>query len=152
MADASPGVRVGSTWVRCRDGALYRDPQLVFDGGFVAFPRGEPELALWMRDAEGKPSPIPLVEYDIAGILEQLFHGDGVLDLKTIAETQERQYPGSDPPVLFPALVIPFRMLGRIPQPQIHHGTARYNRQCYGGQILELPASPRDAYRLGLGE
>jgi len=135
---------IAGTWVRCRDGGLYLNPLLVFPEGFVCFPAGQPELVLWAVDMAGQP----LTErFEFGTVLRWLFGDDAAIQ-PVEARSEQRVFPGSEPYVFRPALVAPFELKGRIPQPQMHDGVARYPRQCGGLPVLELPAQPRDAYRL----
>lgn len=112
------------TWIRARDGLLYRDPLLVFDAGFVCFADDEPaELILWLReDAKSWTRP------EAKAVLMRAFSGYSVRDrsLSINIKRERRWIPGSDPPKFAPASSFWFDIDGRIPVPVIHRGMEKY--------------------------
>lgn len=134
-----------STYVRARNGALYRNPLFLFDEGFVCFDHEEPpELVLWKPKQTDPITP--------ADALEIVF-GERVQDeppewaLIRGAVESERVVPFTNPPIFLPAIAYFFTLFARIPTPTDHAGVERYASRIRG-RVLDWPARASDARRL----
>lgn len=148
---------IGSHYVRARDGALYKNPVLVFPEGFICFDETErPELVLWIKpgelsqeDANGYAATAVEVLRRVFGEYSHLPGGYGV-DLMTLspeAGIGDRVIPNTEPFQFAPAMSLFFEVSHRIPRPTMHDGTERYARQA-DGTVYDWPADPLDVHRL----
>lgn len=139
------------TYVRARNGALYRNPVLVFEAGFVCFDDSEPpELVIWLERLED----VSFGLLEARAVLERVFgirDGDKLLqidvDLESIrgGSRAQRVVPGSDPWLFRPAKSFFFELAGRIPTPLLHEGTERYARRLGQAHVIDPPARAFDA-------
>lgn len=133
-------------YVRCRDGALYLNPILVFPEGFVCFDDTElPELVVWL-DSSNLEAPPPV---DVCELLRRLFGSYPDLEtacgahVDSIKYHQRAERPVPESEEFKPAIAYFFKVHARIPQPQVHEGTERYASRV-AGAVLDWPASPYD--------
>lgn len=129
-----------STWVRARDGALYHGPVLVHprDHGFVHFTDIGCEVVVWLSETSGCVGP-KLVLHDLLG--------DDGWHLLQFHETALRAPPGAeDPNASHLAVCWLFSLRRRIPRPTYSSGQARFATRLRGQRIVDLPATPHDAY------
>lgn len=140
-----------STYVRARNGALYRNPVLVFEAGFVCFDEEEPpELVVWLERLEDTSFGFA----EARALLERvfgIFDGDKLLqidaDLETIrgGSRAQRVVPGSEPWLFRPAKSFFFELSGRIPVPLLHEGEERHARRLGQAHVIDPPAKSSDA-------
>lgn len=133
-----------SIFVRARDGALYRDPCIVFQDGFIAFDElGAPELVLWLQ--EGLLAP--------RAYLTSLLGQDA---FEAVGEPRDewRAQPTGKQDEFIPARlarVWKFILVRRLPRPTLYAGVERYargSRQEPVRIVVELPGHPFDAYEI----
>jgi len=130
-------------YVRCRDGALYRDPVLVFSEGFVCFPGLKPELVIWRSKTD------PGLQVSVDRCLDRVF-GPMCAKAPNLVEMgalnfNRRVVPGSKPWVYRDALTVPFSIFARIPRPLFHGGTERHAGRIRGPhELLSWPALRND--------
>jgi len=138
MSDAVP------VYVRCCDGALYKDPLLVLPEGFAHFvgvDHGLAEIVEWITDASAPPA---YPEALAARLLGRCFF------LKDHREA-ERVVPYTKPFEYRPARIFAAKLVERIPRPTSHSGLQRYAGRCEpGARVFELPKSPNDSKRIQL--
>ena len=126
------------TWVRARDGALYKNPMLEFKGGFICFDDSEPpEIVLW------KPAR------DVRAVLRDVLGPEGWYVMSR-GRSSERVVPRTKPWEFKAATAFFFHLGRRIPRPTQHEGTARYSNRIGECCIFDPPSHPRDAYELNL--
>lgn len=137
-----------STWVRCRDGALYRNPRLVFPEGFVCFDEKDPpELVVWY---DSDTSAAPLME---DAILRRVFR-IGVSKYSADPNTLRRKrvsmrvVPDTDPWRFAPAVSFFFDVTGRIPRPTLHDGTERHASRLKGARVIDFEPHPLDVLQI----
>lgn len=124
-------------YVRCRDGALYKNPLLIFKEGFATFvdDNGSPrlDLVLWVTDP-------PVRQLAVA---ERIF---GQVFFLRDNRVVERGVPFSKPVEYRQAEVVSLTLVRRIPRPKHHEGTERFvGRIPKGSLLVELVHSPMDA-------
>lgn len=137
---------LSSTYVRARDGALYKNPVLVFEEGFVCFSdREDPELVIWLSGDDLRP------HCDPSELLSRRLGRAAAPNSVVCRSRSQRVVPDTDPWEWRPAIGYFFRVVARIPRPQIHSGTERYPRRC-PGRVLDWPQSPFDAAELEIPE
>jgi len=136
-------------YVRCRDGAFYKNPVLIFPEGFVVFDaQRQTEAVFWLESTKDL-----WPKRTVSEILYHVFDGNGVQLLGFDEEVRrvERVVPLSNPMQFRPALCVWISVLLRIPRPQKHDGIERYASRCpKGSVILDLPAGPNDAKTIEL--
>ena len=141
---------LASTYARCRDGALYKNPILVFPEGFICFDDLEPpELVLWMPKGSAK---VPPIEYAIE-TLERVLGGMG-FDRETVRRNKlcQRVRPGTNPEVFTDAHSYLFTIAGRIPRPIFHDGTERHASRVRKCCVYDWPATALDASHIEIPE
>lgn len=124
-------------YVRCRDGALYKNPLVVFREGFLTFVDDESfaraDLVVWVA------KPVVIRKELVA----RLF---GATQFLMNDRRCERVVPFSKPHEYRAADVVSVVLTRRIPRPKHHEGTERYMGRLQKGSLLvELLADPRDA-------
>ena len=139
-----------STYARCRNGTLYKNPILVFPEGFLCFDDTDPpELVLWMPKGSAK---VPAIEY-AQGVLERVL-GRAGFDPSSLSrhDLAERVIPGSDPWVFAASHSYFLKLTRRIPRPMVHDGTERHASRLRGCAIFEWDASAEDATSIEIPE
>jgi len=137
---------LSSTYVRARDGALYKNPVLVFEEGFVCFSDHEdPELVVWRTGAK-----FALLEA-AQELLSRRLGRSAAPSSVVLHSRSQRVVPDTEPWEWRPAISYFFQVVARIPRPQIHGGTARYPRRC-PGLVLDWPQSPYDVAEIEIPE
>ena len=134
-----------STYVRARNGALYKNPIFAFDEGFVCFDDEEPpELVLW-KPKEGDPiTPAAALELVLGARVDgeppewRLVRG---------ARESQRVVPFTSPPQFLPAIAYFFELFARVPTPTFHEGEERYASRIRG-HVLDFSARASDPNRL----
>lgn len=146
-----------STHVRARDGALYKNPVLVFPEGFVCFDDQEPpELVLWIDEASADARKVPDGLNPVA-VLERVFGVSSGAQLDAVPESLRhhsfslRIMPKTEPPDFRPAVSYFFELAGRIPRPTLHEGTARHASRV-DGRVTDAPAGAYDVHQLEIPE
>lgn len=138
-------------WVRARDGALYKDPMIVFPEGFVRFnEEGSALLTVWLEKVP-KPGE-PLDEKELHhSILPRAFGSTcpdvayGVREYIFLA-VGKTKIPQTDPEQEAPSATYRLNLSKRIPRPEVHGGTARYPSRVGPGTVRDFPPSGLDAY------
>lgn len=137
-----------SIYVRCRDGALYKNPLLIFEEGFVLFEASKAtEAVLWLESTDAM-----WPRKDIIGVLSHVFGENGfALDIGQTFRRVERGVPLTNPVRFRPAICMVIAVKLRIPRPKKHEGSERYPGRCEkGARILDLPIGPFDAQSIEL--
>tara|TARA_R110000822_G_scaffold120633_3_gene254149 strand:- start:8677 stop:9084 length:408 start_codon:yes stop_codon:yes gene_type:complete len=128
------------TYVRARDGALYKSPVLIFPEGFVCFDDTDPpELVLWL----------PVL--DVVEVMGRVLGRAANPGTLIATGESQRVLPLSEPWEFKPAAAWTFELTGRIPRPQKHDGTERYPSRCVG-LVLDLPPHQLDASEIEIPE
>ncbi len=139
-------MRSDSIFVRARDGALYLDPVIVFPEGFVCFSSEEgPEVVLWLAVDASPPADSFLRISHLLGRSVNIASID-------FNKRAQRVVPGSDPWEYRPAISYFIDIVARIPRPQRHDGTVRYERDCDGAAVMDWPAHRSDPHELDMPE
>lgn len=152
---------IGSHYVRARDGALYKNPVLVFPEGFICFDETEePELVIWIPPGELTAEGGHEAVKTMADVLRRVFgeyshlpggYGVDLMKMAGTATASERVVPGTEPFEFMQGLAVFFEVAHRIPRPTMHDGTERYASRVEG-TVYDWPADPLDASRLEMGE
>jgi hypothetical protein len=126
-------------YVRCRDGALYRNPVLLFNEGYIGFGGGgKAELVIWSDMLDGlHPKEV----------LDRLLGSDGWTITILTGGKGKRRVPGGQDRRELDAIVRPFALDRRIPRPRLNEGSSRYTHRLEQGQgeVVDFPVDPRDA-------
>lgn len=125
-------------YVRCRDGAYYKNPMVVFREGFLTFVDdhgfARADLVLWVV------AP-PVVAREVAARVL----GDGIGFMRNTRRV-ERVVPFTKPWEYRQADVTSVVLERRIPRPKHHEGMERYvGRLTRGALLVELVSNPLDA-------
>ncbi len=141
MNDISEPVHV---YVRCCDGALYKDPLLVLPHGFAQFSGcaiGCAEIVEWVADAFAPPARPESLAARLLG--RCVFWGE--------FRKAERVVPYTKPFEYRPAHIFTVTCTQRIPRPTTHSGTQRYAGRCEpDARVFEFPKDVDDAKRIRL--
>lgn len=136
---------LASVHVRARDGALYKNPLLVFEEGFLCFDDVErPEIVLWLPPGATDKTPV------VSNVVEVLRARLGrAVDVDTVFYHSRslRVVPDTEPWQYRPAIAYFLDIVARIPRPTAHEGTERYPRNC-SGLIMDWSSAPQDANEL----
>ena len=144
---------LASTYVRGRDGALYKNPVISFPEGFVCFDESEPpELVLWLPSTPHEKTP----DGDVArAVLDRVFRFPEGVGFATVPHggvacngRSDRVIPGTDPLEFRPAIAFSFNLAGRIPRPVFHEGTERHASRLGRAAVYDFPATAYDALQL----
>lgn len=153
-------------WVRARDGALYKNPLLVFDEGFICFdPEDNAEIVLWITEEEidGPPkvNVVTVLQRVLgfgAGVQMELPDGrilplcSAFVDSVGYRTRSRRVVPLTDPWEYANTISYHFKLILRIPRPLLHEGIERYIRNTSGGTVWDPPVNQMDANALEMPE
>ncbi len=146
-------MRSDSIYVRARDGALYLDPVLVFPEGFVCFSSEErPEVVFWLDDSTRSGIELVTPPGDKLQIIWRRLGRSANITSITHGKRAQRVIPGSDPWEYRHAISYFISFVDRIPRPQRHDGTVRYERDCDGAAVMDWPAHRSDPHELDMPE
>jgi hypothetical protein len=139
-------------FVRARDGALYKNPVVVFDEGFIVFDVQTPaELVLWVP-AQDSAANLTRARDAAQLVLDRVIgpghwgNIDGPRYHVRAVPTQSR--PDMTPQVSKPAAEFFFMGTRRIPRPKIHDGIVKHASRLDGVVVIDYPSDPHDAKQL----
>lgn len=130
-----------SVHVMARTGAIYRDPLLVSRDGYVSFPASSPlvrDLGVdgvafaWARGATDDQGPALLT-----ATLDGILGPDGWSTLGLLGRFDAEIPTDAEPKRTMPAFGGAFRLVRRIPTPQLQKGVTRYVGRLRGETVID---------------